>query len=98
MSDYCSPVNLRESWISEITISADNNHTRTEVIRSLIDSVVLTPVDGQLQIDLRGELVGILSLCDTRGKPASQVGKRAAQIKMVAGACNHRELTLMVNV
>jgi hypothetical protein len=57
-------------------------------------SVILTPVDGQLQIDLHGELAGILSLCDTKEKPASQVGKRAAQIKMVAGARNQRYLHL----
>jgi len=84
--------NLAELYrrkVKALAHAVNDPDTRTEafeVIRSLIDSVVLTPVDGQLQIDLRGELVGILSLCDTKGKPASQVGKRAAQIKMVAGA------------
>ena len=42
-----------------------------ELIRSLIEQVVLTPVEGELSIDLHGEIAGILSICDDRIKPAS---------------------------
>lgn len=66
-----------------------------EIIRSLVDKVVFTPVDGELQIDLHGDLAGILQLCDAgKKKPATSYEERAQQIKMVAGARNHRELTL----
>ena len=34
-----------------------------ERLRALIEAVVLTPEDGDLAIDLRGELASILSLC-----------------------------------
>jgi len=34
-----------------------------DVIRSLIDEIQLVPVDGELQIEIRGELAGILELC-----------------------------------
>jgi site-specific DNA recombinase len=69
-----------------------------ELIRSLIEKVVLTPVEGELSIDLHGEIAGILSICDDRKKPASSSKRRAEQIKVVAGARNHRELTLQVMI
>ena len=56
-----------------------------ELVRSLIERVVLTPVEGDLRIDLHGEIAGILSICDDRKKPASSSKRRAEQIKMVAG-------------
>ena len=34
-----------------------------ERLRALIEAVVLTPEDGHLAIDLRGELASMLSLC-----------------------------------
>jgi site-specific DNA recombinase len=64
-----------------------------ELIRSLIDRVVLTPDDGQLRVDLQGDLAGILALCEegARGrKPAASVEARAEQIKVVAGERNQR--------
>jgi hypothetical protein len=47
-----------------------HSDTREEafgLIRGLIDAVVLTPADGKLEIELRGDLAGILAL--------SEVGK-----------------------
>ncbi len=57
-----------------------------ELIRSLIADITLTPENGQLRIDLRGELAGILNLCSESKKPASRLGDGLEQIKMVAGA------------
>ena len=56
-----------------------------DIIRSLIDEVRLVPQDGDLGVELKGELAGILSLCDTKKKPAASYEERAKQIKMVAG-------------
>ncbi len=55
-------------------------------MRGLIDEVHLVPENGELRIDLRGELAGILNLCNSKKKPASLYEVRAQQIKMVAGA------------
>ncbi len=66
------------------------------IIRSLIDEVRLVPEGGNLRIELKGELAGILNLCDAKKKPAASYEERAEQIKMVAGARNHRELTLSI--
>jgi site-specific DNA recombinase len=40
-----------------------------ELIRSLVDKVVLTPVNGKLRIDLHGDLAGILRLCQDGKTP-----------------------------
>src|SRR5215469_796663 len=57
-----------------------------ELIRSLIDEIRLVPDGGQLHVELRGELAGILALAANGLKPGdlSATG-RAHQIKMVAG-------------
>ncbi|BCA61201.1 hypothetical protein HMP09_0435 [Sphingomonas sp. HMP9] len=58
-----------------------------ERLRALIEGVVLTPEDGNLAVDLRGELAAMLSLCagaETQISSAS-IPSEVLQIKMVAG-------------
>jgi len=55
------------------------------LIRSLIDAVVLVPVDGKLEIELRGDLAGILALSGAGKQNAFSPREKALQIKMVAG-------------
>jgi site-specific DNA recombinase len=64
-----------------------------DVIRSLIDEVRIVPENGELRVELKGELAGILSLCDAKQKPATSYEVRAEQVKMVAGACNNQAPT-----
>ena len=66
-----------------------------DIIRSLIDEVRLIPENGILRIELKGELAGILSLCDAKKRPATSYEERAEQIKMVAGACKQRESQIL---
>lgn len=40
-----------------------------EVIRLLIEDIVLTPVDSKVEIDVRGDLAGILTLSVQRKTP-----------------------------
>ena len=56
-----------------------------EIIRSLIEAIILTPEAGELQIELRGELASILSLCSDSKKPAGRETERALQVSLVAG-------------
>jgi site-specific DNA recombinase len=68
-----------------------------DVIRSLIDEIRLAPVDGELRIEIKGELAGILELCQesTKKKPGGLLtAGLAEQIKMVAGEGIYRQLTL----
>lgn len=63
-----------------------------ELIRSLVDKIVLTPIkiDGKktLKIDLHGHLAGILSLSANTKKPLTESDFFVESIKMVAGARN----------
>ncbi len=64
------------------------------IIRSLTETVVLMPEDGELKIELRGALAGILHLasgartCKSPGAAASGLGLSdgaVSQVKLVAG-------------
>ena len=60
-------------------------------IRTLIDEVRLIPENGQLRIEIRGALAGILALSAANGKTARVstdgfVSVLLEQVKMVAGA------------
>jgi site-specific DNA recombinase len=41
----------------------------TEALRALIDQIILTPENGVLQIDVRGNLAGILNISLERKNP-----------------------------
>jgi hypothetical protein len=73
-----------------------------EIMRGLIDRIELRPrEDGPgLQACLHGDLAQILTFCDgTKGKKKlPDPGGSGSQLSVVAGARNHRELTLSVMV
>ncbi len=72
--------------LSALLVDPQHKAEAFDIVRGLIDEVHLVPENGELRIDLRGELAGILNLCDSKKKPASSYEARAQQIKMVAGA------------
>ena len=93
--------NLAEVYRARVAVlhralgDGDARAEATDLIRSLVDEILLTPENGGLHIDLRGELAGILALCADKRKPDPVSGAGLAeQVKMVAGARNHRDLTL----
>ena len=67
-----------------------------DLVRSLIEVVRLVPEESKLRIEIKGELAGILELCDAGSKKPGGLSTAglAEQIKMVAGEGNHRQLTL----
>ena len=56
-----------------------------ELIRSLLDRIVLVPEGAELRIEIHGELTGILELCQ-QAKTPGRSRASAEQIKVVAGA------------
>jgi site-specific DNA recombinase len=58
-----------------------------QLIRSLIEVIRLIPEDGQLRVELRGELAGILALCGANAKKPDHEDPAfvTRQLKMVAG-------------
>ncbi len=72
----------------------DTGREAFELIRGLIDAITLTPVDGKLNIELRGDLAGILAMSEAGKAGAFSPKEKALQIKMVAGTRNQRCLHL----
>ena len=65
----------------------DTKAEAMDLIRSLVEAIVLTPEDGTLRVDLRGELAAILGLCADSKKPGAVSGAGLLeQVMMVAGA------------
>ncbi|PIW29656.1 MAG: resolvase [Rhodospirillales bacterium CG15_BIG_FIL_POST_REV_8_21_14_020_66_15] len=57
-----------------------------DLIRSLVEEITLVPEDGELKVELKGDLAGILQLCSTSKSPSSLSPERLEQVKLVAGA------------
>ena len=65
----------------------DDETTRAEaadILRSLIDAIVLVPEGSELKIELRGDLAGILKIAANEKSPSITDGL-ASQVEMVAG-------------
>jgi site-specific DNA recombinase len=54
-----------------------------DLLRSLVKEIILTPQNGTLQIDVRGDLAGILAISLKSKTPTTRAG--ASQVEMVAG-------------
>ncbi len=61
-----------------------------DVIRTLVREIILTPEDGALQIDVRGDLAGILAISLKSKRPAGGAGQ--SQFEMVAGTGSDQNL------
>ena len=59
----------------------------SEVLRSLVKEIILTPENGELQIDVRGDLSGILAISLKSKTPTTRAGE--SQVEMVAGTRVH---------
>ena len=57
----------------------------TEALRGLVDAIILTPADGELRIELKGNLAAMLSAA-TNAKRSPDTGDLSLQVEMVAGA------------
>ncbi|OUJ14861.1 recombinase family protein [Acetobacter sp. DsW_063] len=73
----------------------DRRQEAAEIIRTLIDAIILKPLDGNLQIEVCGDLAGILRVAagdrqkSTR-RVAGSSAVRGSQFEMVAGTRKHR--------
>ncbi len=65
----------------------ENRPEAADLLRSLLDRIELTPnIGGKLDIDLYGDLAGILSLAANRDRPLEASDPSVQQVKVVAGA------------
>ena len=70
-----------------------------DLLGSLIDRIELIPNSaGQLDIDLYGDLAGILGLAANKNGPLDESDPSIAQLKVVAGTRNHRQFAIAVAI
>jgi site-specific DNA recombinase len=85
--------NYYRDQIGSLRESLADEHARvqaTEIIRKLVDKIVVTPVSVEegrtsLSIDLHGHLAGILSLATKAKRPLNESGLEMGYMKLVAG-------------
>jgi site-specific DNA recombinase len=91
-----SMADLYRSKVEELAAALQREDTRleaSEMLRGLIDSIVLTPQDGQLRIDLRGNLAAMLTAAQ-QTKRSPETGDLLVPVQLVAGARNQHYLQL----
>src|SRR5690606_6720607 len=73
--------------LAEALAAEENRAEAADLLRSLVDRIELTPnADGRLDIDLYGDLAGILTLATNANGPLDESDPSVQQVKMVAGA------------
>jgi site-specific DNA recombinase len=91
-----SMADLYRSKVEELASALQREDTRleaSEMLRGLIDSIVLTPEEGQLRIELRGNLAAMLTVAQ-QTKRSPETGDLLVPVQLVAGARNRRYLQL----
>ena len=82
---------LYRSKVEELAaalLRADTRLEASEMLRGLIEAIVLTPEKGQLRIDLKGNLAAMLAAAQ-QTKRSPETGDLHVPIQLVAGARNH---------
>jgi site-specific DNA recombinase len=81
---------LYRQKVTNLAQALEHPETRTEAseaLRGLIDAIVLTPDQGQLKIELKGNLTAMLGAAQN-AKRSPETGDLSLQVVMVAGARN----------
>jgi site-specific DNA recombinase len=87
---------LYRQKVTTLAQALEHPQTRTEAtdaLRGLVDAIVMTPVDGQLRIELKGNLAAMLGATVQKKRP-SESDDLSLQVSMVAGARNQHYLQL----
>ncbi len=66
-------------------LTSDNKVEAADILRTLVEAIVMVPEDGELKVELRGDIAGILSLCQTSKKAAGFTPNDLEQVNLVAG-------------
>jgi site-specific DNA recombinase len=91
-----SMADLYRSKVEELAAALQREDTRleaSEMLRGLIEAIVLTSQDGQLRIELRGNLAAMLAAAQ-QTKRSPETGDLLVLVQLVAGARNQHYLQL----
>ena len=70
--------------LAEALEHSDSRPEAAETLRGLVDEIVLTPVDGQLRIELKGNLAAMLGAAAKTKRPP-ETGDLFEPLALVAG-------------
>jgi len=72
-------------------LARDNADVARELVRGVVEAIVLVPEDGRLRVEIRGRLAAIFSLASGKNDKSPSVTAEALslQVKMVAGRRCH---------
>jgi DNA invertase Pin-like site-specific DNA recombinase len=77
--------------LTQALTQPDSRTEAADALRGLIDAIVLTPAQGELKVELRGNLAAMLAAArDAKRSP--ETGDLELQVALVAGACNLLDL------
>ena len=79
---------LYRQKVTALAEALEHPETRTEAseaLRGLIDVIVMTPAQGTLRIELKGNLAAMLG-ATVQSKRSPETGDLSLQVVMVAGA------------
>ena len=82
--------------VTALSLALEHPETRpeaSEALRGLIDAIVLTPNQGELQIELKGNLAAMLGAAQN-AKRSPETGDLSLQVVMVTGDRNQQYLQL----
>jgi hypothetical protein len=72
--------------LTQVLNREENRGEAADILRSLVDRIQLTPNrQGKLEIDLYGDLAGILTLAGKKDGPLDPSDPSVQQVKVVAG-------------
>jgi site-specific DNA recombinase len=71
--------------LASALVHEDTKLEASEILRGLVDKVVVSPAEGGFALDLYGDLAGILALASNAKQPSGR-GAGGLQVSMVAGA------------
>jgi site-specific DNA recombinase len=91
-----SMADIYRTKVEDLASALQREDTRleaSEMLRGLIDSIVLMPEKGQLRIELRGNLAAMLTAAK-KTRRSLETGDLLMPVQLVAGARNQRYLQL----
>ncbi|MCZ8101324.1 MAG: hypothetical protein O9972_25900 [Burkholderiales bacterium] len=90
-ADWQPPVPQDRAELNRPDVSAQ----ATGILRKLIEEIRLVPENGRLEIEVVGDLAGIVALGPNDKRPIGSAG--GAQVTLVAGTRNHLYRTVVRN-
>ena len=82
--------------LEEALNAEDTRLEAAEILRSMVDKVVLCPADGGMHAELYGDLAGIIGACEDHKDERPGAGASGRGLSVVAGTRKHLSRTFVL--